>query len=203
MPIEQILEIEAIKSNPGLVQELKDAFDKASALETVKKANADITAERETLKNEKKDLAAKLEDAKKGGGATPELRALQEQLADLTQKWNQAEEKATKAERANKAAELKSSVVSAASSAISPNQVFALMQTEGLVGHGEEGKPFYHRINEKGEPVAAKPDEAVAAFLKSNPHLEKASGSQGSGKQPNTNGTTQTGLLKDPMAYLK
>jgi len=200
MPIEQILEIEAIKSNPGFVQELKDAFDRASALEKVKQANADLTGQRSTWESEKKDLTTKLAEATKTGGATPELRALQEQLAAVQAEMKSAKDAEAKAVGEKRVTDLKNSVVGAATSAISPNQVYALMQTDGLVGHGEDGKAFYHRINERGEPVAAKPDEAVAAFLKSNPHLERASGTQGSGQQPKTHGSA--GKTFNPMDHL-
>ena len=45
MPMEQITEL--LKDKPDLLKEVTDAFDKVGAFETVKKANSDLTAERE------------------------------------------------------------------------------------------------------------------------------------------------------------
>lgn len=199
MPIEQITEL--LKDKPDLIQEVKDAFDKASATEKVKQANADITAERETLKNEKKDLLAKIAAAKGDGSSNAELNALKEDFAKLQSDIKSANEKADKATREKLSTDLRNDVVTAAApEAINAGQVFALMQAEGLVGYGEDQKPFFNRINDKGEPVKAKsPGEAVQAFLKSNPHLAKSSGNGGSGKEP-----VKTGAAGkfDPMAHL-
>lgn len=202
MPIEQITEL--LKDKPELIQEVKDIFDRASALDTVKKANSDLTTERETWKTEKKDLQAKIAAKKEDGTGNAELNSLKEQLAALTEAHKASEEKAKKATQDKLSTDLRNDIVTAAApEAINASQVFALMQAEGLTGYGEDGKAFYHRVNDKGEPVKAKsPAEAVQAYLKSNPHLAKSSGNEGSGKKPDKTGAT-TGLLENPMALLK
>jgi len=202
MPKEQILEM--LKDNPDFIQEINDAFGKAEALEKVKQANAEIIAERETLKNDKRDLQAKIANAQKDSGSgNAELNALKEQLAAVQGEIQAAKSEADKARSEKRDTDLKNSVVGlevAAKRSYNPNQLFTVMLADGLVGHGEDGKPYYHRINDKGEPVKAKsPEEAIDAFLKLNPHMEKSSGAQGSGQRPKT--TESTGAF-NPMDHL-
>ena len=203
MPIEQILEL--LKDSPDLIQEVKDHFDRAGALDKVKGANLELTTQRTAWENEKKDLKAQIAAATKGDGTgNAELNALKEQLATLTADIQAAKATADKATKDKLTTDLRNDIVTAAApKSINAGQVFALMQTEGLVGYGEDGKPFYHRVNDKGEPVKAKnAGEAVEAFLKSNAHLEKSSGNGGSGRETKTTGTSVTGLLANPEGFL-
>lgn len=205
MPIEQILEL--VKDKPDLIQEIKDLADKAGALEKVKLANSDLTNSRTALEDERKTLKAQIAELSKskGGDSNPELLALKEDLSKLQADIKAANEKADKATREKLATDLRNDIVTAsATRAISAGQVYALMQAEGLVGYDAETKPFYHRVNDKGEMVKAKsPADAVDAFLKSNPHLEKSSGTNGSGSLPNKTSGSTNGLLSSPADYLK
>jgi len=201
MPIEQILEL--AKDKPDLIQEIKDFFDKAGALEKVKLANTELTTGRETLEKEMKDLKAQIAAAKKGGGTADnaELNALKEDFTKLQADIKAANDKAEKATREKLETDLRNDIVTAAApKAINAGQVYALMTAEKLVGYAEDGKPYFHRVNDKGEAVKAKsPGEAVEAFLKSNAHLEKSSGNGGSGGK--TNQTGASGKF-NPMDHL-
>ena len=199
MPIEQILEL--LKDKPDLIQEVNDYVDKAGALEKVKLANADLTTGRTALETEMKSLKASIAAAKSDGSSNAELNALKETLASVQAEMKTAKDQAERATREKLDTDLRNDIVTAAApKAINAGQVFALMTAEKLVGYGEDGKPFYHRINDNGQPVKAKsPTEAVDAFLKSNTHLEKSSGNGGSGGQ--TNKTGASGKF-NPMDHL-
>lgn len=196
MPIEQLREV--LKENPDLLKEVEDAYDKAGALEKVKLANADLAKERDELKGREKDLKTQIAAAKAEGVSLADLTALKDELATVQAEIKTAREERERAVTERLASDLKSSVIAAAGKAQKPDQVFALMLAEGLVGT-KDGKPFFHKLNDKGEPATAKPDEAVASFLKANPHLEKASGAQGSGQQPKQTGP---GGKFNPMDHL-
>mgnify|MGYP006921308077 CR=1 FL=1 len=203
MPLEQILEL--VHDKPELAQEIKDWADKASVVDTIKANNLDLTRQREAWEAEKKGMSSQLDALKKSGsGNSPEFLQLKEQLDSLIEKNRLAEERASKAESDKRATELRNEIVGAsASRSHNPNQVVTLMISEGLVGHGEDGKPFFHRVNDAGQAVKARnAEEAVTAFLKSNPHLEKSSGSQGSGRDIKSPGASGNGLLADPTSLL-
>lgn len=203
MPLEQILEL--VQDKPELAQELKDLADKASALEKVKTANTELTTQREAWEAEKKGLKNQLDALKKtGGGTSPEFLQLKEQLDALTEKNRLAEERASKAESEKRTTDLRNEIVGVSASKVhNPNQVVTLMIAEGLIGHDADGKLFFHRVNDAGQAVKARnAEEAVSAFLKANPHLEKASGSQGSGRDTKSPGTTGNGLMADPVSAL-
>lgn len=203
MPLEQILEL--VKDKPELAQEIKDLADKAGALEKAKTANADLTRQREAWEAKEKGLTSQLDALKKSGsGSSPEYLQLKEQLDSLIEKNRLTEERASKAESEKRTTDLKNEVVGVSASKVhNPNQVVTLMTAEGLIGHDDDGKPFFHRVNDAGQAVKARnAEEAVSAFLKANPHLEKASGSQGSGRDTKSPGTTGNGLMADPVGAL-
>lgn len=216
MPLQDFREL--VKDKPELLKEVEQVFGKAEAAEKIQSANTDISRERDDLKAKvgtlttekaslegvKKDLELKLAEA--GKGAKPDeavLNGLKEQIANLQKTQTEAAEREAKAIQDKRAMELKSSIISAAGKAVNPNQVFALMQAEGLVGITDKGESFFHKRNEKGEPIALKAEEAVEAYLSSNAHLVKSSGNGGSGG--NTNPATanpKSGLLEKPEAAL-
>jgi hypothetical protein len=202
MPLEQILDL--AKDKPELVQEIKELADKASAVEKVKEANADLTRQREAWTTKEKDLLAQLEKSSKATGTeTPEYRSLKEELAEFKKNFETAQDRANKAEAAKRMTDLKDSIIAIAAPKVhNPNQIVTLMIAEGLIGNDTEGNAFYHKLDDQGKPVAATPEKAFAAFLKSNPHLEKSSGANGSGHKPTNNGATATGLLADPASLL-
>lgn len=202
---------------PDLLKEVEQAFDQAGALEKVKQANADLSRQREDLEKQvreakatgtsleaaKKDLEAKLAAAQ--NGIKPDeavINGFKEEITKLTQRLNDADAEKATALQKQQGTELQNAVLTAAGKAINPKQVFALMQTEGLVGI-KDGSPFFHKLNEQGAPVALKPEEAVESFLKANPHLEKSSGTAGSGGNPNpATANPKSGLLENPVAAL-
>jgi predicted RNase H-like nuclease (RuvC/YqgF family) len=202
---------------PDLLKEVEQVFDQAGALQKVKDANADLTRQREdlekqvreakaalpALETQKKDLEARLAEVQKG--IKPDeavVNGFKEEISKLTKRLNDADAEKATALQKQQSTELQNSVISAAGKAINPKQVFALMQTEGLVGI-KDGSAFFHKLNEQGQPVALKPEEAVESFLKQNPHLEKASGTAGSGGNPNpATANPKSGLLDKPEAAL-
>lgn len=206
MALEEVLEL--VKDNQALVDEIKQVYDKAGALDKVKTANADLTRQREELEarvkaaeGERDGLKGQIDQLK--SGKSPELLALEEKVEKITGDLEAERKARAEAESARIAESLKSSIISLANDSVNPNQVFSLMVSEGLVGHAE-GKPFYHRLNEKGEKVAADPKGAYEAYTKANPHLLKASGVSGAGSAPsNSGGQTNDGLLDSETARAK
>lgn len=204
----------------ALLKEVEQVFDTAGATEKVKQANADLTKQREewekrekdlkakeatytALETEKKALEAKVAELQKAGPDQAVLNGLNEKIADLTKRLNDKDEEAKKSAQERLAADLKSAVVSAAGDANDPAKVFILMQAEGLAGIKDD-KPFFYKLNEKKEPVALEPQEAVKAYLDGNPYLKKSSGTGGSGTQPKNPGAQpQSGLIDNPEALLK
>lgn len=214
MPLKDFQEL--VKDKPELLKEVEQVFDKAEAAAKIQQANQDISRERDDLKGKlatlttekstlegaKKDLETKLAEAQKGTPDQAVLNGLKDQIATLQKAVDDEKADKAKAVQEQRATALKSAIVSAATNAINPNQVFALMQAEGLVGINDKGEAFYHKRNDKGEPIALKPEEAVSAFLTSNKHLEKSSGNGGSGGNPNPAVLKDTGLLANPEAAL-
>jgi len=209
---------ELLKEKPELLKEVEQVFEKADNAAKIQTANQDLSRERDdlkaklgtagtekaTLESAKKDLETKLAEAQKGAGQMDPavVRAYDEKIAGLTKRLDESEAAKAKEESNRKATELKSSIIAASGKAVNPNQVFALMQAEGLVGINEKGESFFYKRNEKGENVALPPDGAVEAYLSSNAHLAKSSGNGGSGGNPNPTAIRGTGLLANPEAAL-
>ena len=192
MPINDILA--ALEGKPDLAKEVTDTFALAAAAEKIKTANADLIKEREegksNLSAEKKkvaELEAKIKEGA-GSGDKAELNQALERLAALEKSAKDSEERAKKADAEKRDTDLQNAVLAAAGEALKPEQVFTLMRSEGLIGHTEDGKPFYHRRNDKNEPVAGSPQEVMDWYLTTNAHLKKPSGNAGSGDNKNKPG---------------
>jgi hypothetical protein len=216
MPLNDLLAL-VPADKPELLKELKETFELAGATQKVKDANADLTRQRESweakekswatekaaLEGQKKELEGKLTDA--GKGAKPDeavLNGLKDQIAKLEKAQQEATEREQKAIQSKRETELKNSIISAAGDAVDPNKVFVLMRAENLAGLDDKGEPFFHKRGDKGEPIAQKPEEAVAAYLAANKFLVKSSGNGGSGKTTNPTVAKDTGLLANPEAVL-
>jgi hypothetical protein len=140
----------------------KDADALLTDFATIKANNADLVKQR---------------DAWKAGGKgenSPEMLALKEQieagqktLKEITDKMTTAEKEAADAKAQKLETDLRASVLSAAgkNKATEPEDIYILLRGRGLVGHGEDGKPFYYKTNEKGEKVAVASAEEQAAWL--------------------------------------
>lgn len=217
MPLKDFQEL--AKDKPELLKEVEQVFEKAEAAAKIQTANQDISRERDDLKAKlatagtekaalegtKKDLETKLVEALKATPGKPDeavVNGLKEQLKTLADKVESSEKAAAKAVKDKQAMDLKNSILAASGEALNANQVFTLMTAEGLAGIKEDGTAFYHKLNAEGQPVALKPEEAVAAYLSSNLHLKKSSGNGGSGGNPNPTAATATGLLANPEAAL-
>ena len=203
-----------VKDNPALLKEVQETYGLAEATGKIKKANEDLTKDRDTLttsektlKSEKTDLEKQLKAAKEASGkdSAPEIRALEEKITTLTKEIADEKKGRTDAETSRRATELKNSIITAATSgdlqAVNADDLYTLMTTKGLVG-SKDGKDFHYKLNEKNEQVAVTPAEAVQAFLTSNPTYAKASGTQGTGAKPDSAVDTKTGLLENPEALL-
>ena len=195
MALADILEL--VKDKPELVKEITETYGLADASGKIKTANAELTGQRDTWKSEKADLEKQIKDAKEAGGknSDPEIRALNERLEALGTEVQSWKSKAEQAEAKKAETELRNDFVSAATRADAPNkaarvdELFVIMKHAGLVGHDADGKAFFHKLNAAGEHVACKPSEAVDAYLKLNAHHAAPSGTQGSGKKPNSAGS--------------
>lgn len=157
----------------------KDAEALLTDFKNLKATNADLVKQR---------------DAWKAGGKgadSPEYRALQEQIeanktatAEIQAQLKAAQEKATAADVAKRETDLKAAVIAAAAKgkARAPEDDFLLLKAKGLVGYKEDGTPFYHKLNEKGEKVAVgSPDELLAWYLAADPSRVGGSGNAGPG----------------------
>jgi DNA repair exonuclease SbcCD ATPase subunit len=215
MSLKEIQEL--VKDKPELLKELEQVFERAEASTKIQDANKDLVREREELKAKlvkaadektgletaKKDLEGKLSEA--GKGAKPDeavINGLNDKIAKLEKAQQDLVDRETKAIQAKRETELKNAVLSAAGNAVDPNKVFVLMQAEKLIGIDDKGEAFFHKRGDKGEPIAQKPEEAVAAYLTANKFLEKSSGNGGSGGRPNPAVLKDTGLLANPEAAL-
>jgi chromosome segregation ATPase len=204
--IDALGKVEGLEGKEDLVKEVESTYDAAGAKEKVQEANKDLTTQRETWESEKKDLKGQIGTLEskiktlEGGGdnKTAELQAQLDkakgELEALTNRMDTEKAEAQKAKRDAKVNELKSSIVGVAGSdkgkAVNPNQVYALMEAEGLVSLNDKNEPIYNRIKD-GKTETATAEEAVLSFLEANPHLVASSGKQGSGE--GAKGTQSTG----------
>ena len=203
MSRETILEL--LKDKPSELLEVTEAFDKAGAAAKIQAANADLTSQREAWQKTEGSLKSQIAELSKGDGKTAnqaELTALKDKLAEVEGKVSASEAKAAAAEAARLASDVKSSIIGTATEASDPETVYILLQAKGLAGVDKEGKPFYHRLNDKQEHAACTAAEAVKDFLDKNVYLKKATGSQGSGMRTAATGATANGLLKNVIDLL-
>lgn len=103
-------------------------------------------------------------------------------------------------EEAARAARVDALLTSAASRAVAPQQVAALIKASGLIAYGEDGAPYVsdgkggRATDGKGGLLTV--EAAVNKWLADNPHFLKASGAQGGGT-PTGGGKHVGGILQD------
>lgn len=181
------LDAKADKFTPDIEKALPD-LAKLPELQTHSAALAKILAETkakdaDTLLTDFKNIVSVKEDllrqketwkANGKGADSPEYKALEEKIAEI-QKASEDRIKAIEDEsKANKDAaakavsekretDLKSSILTAASKEKirDPEDEWIILKAKGLVGHKEDGTPFYHKLNDKGEKVDAQNPAAL------------------------------------------
>jgi hypothetical protein len=115
------------------------------------------------LKSINADLEGQKANWKKGQtGTQAEFNALKEQIAAneaatkaLNEKLTNAEKEALAAKSQQRESDLKAAVVASASKlkGREPDDDFILLKAKGLTGLDADGKPFYNKLNEQGQPV--------------------------------------------------
>lgn len=181
-----------LASNPDALALIKDLELKASEVKNIKETLSQrendikaINAIKEDLLNQKK--AWKID--KEATVSKPDYNALAEQLDNIKKDLESEktirtskEKEADSARLESLTKDLRSSVISVASTvkAINPQQVFLLMQGEGLIGL-KDGKLFFNKLNEAGEATTSTAEEATKTYLDKNKHLISPSGNVGTG----------------------
>lgn len=196
MELDKILE--AFKDNPEAQTAIKAKFELADAAEKIKLANADLTKQREAWEAEKKAKPS-------ASGNLADINALAEQLRTIQTELEKEKSEKAKALNESRQKDLKSSIIALASQgkAKKPDQIVKLLLADGLVGHKEDGTPYFHKLNEKGEPVSAKPEEVVNWYLGQNLHLVDGSGTQGSGSNTRGSGVGDSWKPEDNLSFKK
>lgn len=127
------------------------------------------------VKSVKEDLERRKNEWKAGGKPeeSPQYLALKEELEatktkieGIETREREAGERATAAEAARLQTELKSSVTTAAGKlkANDPDDIYTLAVAKGLTGFNDDGKPFFNKLNDKGEKVAVKSAEEMVTW---------------------------------------
>lgn len=102
-------------------------------------------------------------------------------------------------EEAERAARVDAILAAAATRAVAPSQVAALIKASGLIAIGEDGAPYVtdgkggRATDGKGGLLSV--EAAVNNWLAANPHFLRASGAQGAGTP--TGGSKATGVVLD------
>ncbi len=157
----------------------KDVDSLLTDFGNLKSTNADLVKQRDTWKANGKNTDS------------PEYRALQEQIEEgktqlkaITDEMAAAKAQATEAQVQKRETDLKSSIISAAgkSKATEPEDIHILLKARALIGHKEDGAPFFNKLNDKGEKVAVTSAEEVVTWLAtSRKDLFQGSGITGTG----------------------
>lgn len=136
-----------------------------------------------TVVSIKDDLLKQKKEGKLGGEGgdvtkAPEFLALQEQIADIQKKSEEriaaletesktSKETTAKAEADRRESDLKSSILSAAAEnkLRKPEDQYLLLKAKGLIGHKEDGTPFFNKLNANGEKVAVTNARELAKWI--------------------------------------
>ena len=174
-----------LKDFEAAASTLADLLGKSGA-----KDPAALIAEHAALKAEKAAMETKLA-AIKSGKETPEQLALKEQIGTLQKaiddlkKDNETKTaNETRAIAEKRQTDLESAIVAAASKANmdSIDEKIIVLKGKGMTGIGEDGKPFFRKVNDKGELVAVKnAEEMIAALALARKDWFKGSGVKGAG----------------------
>lgn len=192
----ELAELETIvKDNPDAVAAIKAASEKLGKipeLETKLGEASKLVHDVANLKAINDDLLKQKEEWKKGAtGTQAEYNALIERqkatetkLDEVSGKLTAAEEEKAKAISESREANLKTSVTTAATAvnALRPEEEFIILKAKGLVGHDDKGKEFFHKLNEKGEPVkVSSAKELLEWWIGSDKTKQAAGGKPGVG----------------------
>lgn len=205
MELEQITEL--LKDNPDAVTALKGFGEKLAKLPDLETKVASLTTIETDLANIKKvneDLLKQKDEWKKGKtGTQAELNALLEKIAASDAKMatfeadlkKEREEKAS-ALAASRETDLKAGIVAQGSKmkGLNPEDDFILLKAKGLIGHDADGKPFFNKLNDKGEPVkVANVEELMTWYYEKDKTRVGAMGSSGTGGSHTGGGKTEIG----------
>jgi hypothetical protein len=173
--------VEKAKLADELAPKVEEYKTQVTNLESIK---TDLVTQRDNLKKKDKTTSENTVDIAKYNALDEQLKAVTEKIAGIEAKSKENEAKAVAATMESINKDLKSAIVSASSThkAINPGQVFILMQGENLAGV-KDGKPFFYKLNEKGQPVDSTAEEATKSYLDKNLHLVGSSGVSGTGNQ--------------------
>lgn len=163
----ELAEIETlVKDNPEAVAAIKAANErlgKFGDLEAKASGAEKLAQDIANLKAVNDDLLKQKDEWKKGHtGSQAEHNALLERqkateakLEEMSKALKAADEEKAKAITEGRQTDLKAKVMAAASEAkaIRPEEEFIILQAKGLIGHDDKGQPFFHKLNDKGEPV--------------------------------------------------
>lgn len=192
----ELAEIEAlVKDNPDAVAAIKAATEslgKLPDLEAKVGALAKLEQDVTNLKTVNADLLTQKDQWKKGQtGSQAEYNALLEKIAASDKKIEELsagiqakDAEATKAQAEKRETDLKALAIAAASSAkaLRPDEEYIILKAKGLIGHDEKGQAFYHKLNDKGEPVKVKDaKELMDWWIGSDKTRQSAGGPQGVG----------------------
>ncbi len=157
----------------------KDADSLLTDFGNLKSSNADLVKQRDNWKANGK------------GQSSPEYLALEEKIAESTKKLEEITGKMTAAEKAaadaqiqKRDTDLKSSIIASAGKlkATEPDDIHILLKARDLIGHKEDGTPFFYKLNDKQERVAVNSAEEVVTWLSvSRKDLFAGSGITGTG----------------------
>ena len=135
------------------------------------------------------------------GKESPEYLALQEQLKAnetaikaLQTENETAKANQTKAETDKRDGDLKLTITTAAAKlkANDAEGTFILLKARGLTGFGEDGKPYFYKLNEQGKKVAvANADEMLNAWSVDRKYDFQGSGKGGVGGKHSSDGDTK------------
>jgi hypothetical protein len=173
----------AFKDSPELLAELKSTLETAGNAESISTNNKELAAQRKKMEKDMADLQSKLDEHSKSNKKKvdpADHAAVLERMESLEAKLAAADERAIKAEQSAVDKDISNQIIAHATDSNDPEAVLTLMRAKGLVGVNE-GKTFFHKLDDKGNPVSADPKAAVAAFLEKNTYLRKSSGTQGAG----------------------
>jgi hypothetical protein len=184
-----------IEADLGKLGEYKSAADAFSRIlkETGAKDTDGLLKDFGNLKTVNADLVKQKDSWKSTGKGTdsPEYRALEEKIAEgqkkldeITTKMTDAEKAAASATAEKRETDLKSAVIAAAgkNKATEPDDIHILLKARGLIGHKEDGTPYFNKLNDKKEAVAVgSVDEVVAWLAETRKDLFSGSGVTGTG----------------------
>lgn len=172
-----------LKDQPDVLAELKTTLATAANATEISNNNAELVKQRKAWEKKESELQATIESTKTT--ATKKVdpadhNAVLARLESLATELQTERAGRLKSEQDAIDKDISAKIVAHAGESADPEAVLALMRAKGLVGVNE-GKTFYHKIDDKGAPMSVEPKDAVESFLAKNTYLRKPSNSQGAG----------------------